>query len=781
MNDATDSRKPENKGESLESRGGPMPDDPRLFQAVQEYLQQLEQGKRPDRREWLARYPDLADALNECLDGLDFVHHAAASVGSGSSPRPVVEPGPALESSTPVGDFQIVREIGRGGMGIVYEAIQLSLGRRVALKVLPLAASFDAKYLQRFRQEAQAAAQLHHSSIVPVYAVGCERGIHYYAMQLIDGQSLDRIVRQLRSEAGMNPVDAASSAAIASRRGSGARHGDSAAPPAADAPPTPLEPEPLPAASGQDALDDLSADLSTHRSRAKEEVYRTAARLMAQAAEALEYAHQEGIVHRDIKPANLLIDTRRNLWITDFGLAQFHADQGLTRTGDLLGTVRYASPEQVSGQRTVLDHRTDVYSLAATFYELLTLQPVFAGPTRHALLHQVLNQDPVAPRSLQPSIPPELETILLKSLSKIPAERYNSARELADDLQRFLHNEPIRARRPTPLERLRKWGRRHPSFVVAAVAVMFVTLVVSGVSNWLVTQANIRTQAALDAERLRAIEAEQRFSQARKAVDLLIEVCENDLADRPHLEQVRKRLLETALVYYQEFVAQHRGSSASQAELVSVEQRLKRVLDDLSVMEGAGQIILLANELVQADLALTEAQLHRVQVIAREFSEKRRELLHDFLRLPLDQRRSRFLELARTNEQAMRSTLTEQQLKRLGQITLQLHGFLAFTQPDIAEILKLTDAQRQAIRLIEMETFTAAWEEENRTQEQPRREFREALFRTAMEKTWALLTAEQQASWKQLTGEPFQGRWSLRPPGPFLVPEAGDAGPKRRD
>ncbi len=402
---------------------------------------------------------------------------------------------------------------------------------------------------------------------------------------------------------------------------------------------------------------------------------------------------------------------------------------------------------------------------------------MFAGPTRHALLHQVLNQEPVAPRSLEPSIPPELETILLKSLSKVPSERYGSARELAEDLQRFLHNEPIRARRPTLLERLRKWGRRHPAFV----AVMFVTLLISGVSNWLITQANIRTQAALDAERLRAREAEQRFSQARKAVDLLIEVCENDLADKPHLEQLRKRLLETALVYYQEFGAQHHGTSASQAELVSVEQRLKTVLDDLSVMEGAGQVILLANERVQADLALNETQLQRVQLLSKQFSERRRELLHDFLRLPGDQRRSRFLELARTNEQAMRATLTEQQIQRLGQITLQLHGFMAFTQPDIATVLKLSETQRQSIHLIEMQTFTAAWEEENLAQEPPRRDFREAMFRTAMEKTLALLTPEQLAKWKQLTGPPFEGRWSMPPPGPFLLPDMGPGDPGRRE
>ena len=182
-------------------------DDPRLAQAVQEYLRELESGKRPDRRQWLERYPDLAVLLDKCLDGLELVHQAAplASPLSENLARP---PGTASEpvAANPLGDFQIVREIGRGGMGIVYEAIQLSLGRRVALKVLPFAATFDSKHLQRFRQEAQAAAQLHHTNIVPVYAVGCERGIHFYAMQLIEGQSLDVLVRQLRQQAGMTPA-----------------------------------------------------------------------------------------------------------------------------------------------------------------------------------------------------------------------------------------------------------------------------------------------------------------------------------------------------------------------------------------------------------------------------------------------------------------------------------------------------------------------------------------------------------------------------------------------
>ena len=200
-----------------------IPDDPRLAQAVREYLKELESGRTPDRRQWLDRYSDLADVLDRCLDGLELVHQAAplASPLSGNVPRLMGSANDPI-SASPLGDFQIVREIGRGGMGIVYEAIQLSLGRRVALKVLPFAATFDAKHLQRFRQEAQAAAQLHHTNIVPVYAVGCERGIHFYAMQLIEGQSLDVLVRQLRQEAGLGPLEGGSGdASSLSRRGNG--------------------------------------------------------------------------------------------------------------------------------------------------------------------------------------------------------------------------------------------------------------------------------------------------------------------------------------------------------------------------------------------------------------------------------------------------------------------------------------------------------------------------------------------------------------------------------
>jgi hypothetical protein len=194
------------------------------------------------------------------------------------------------------------------------------------------------------------------------------------------------------------------------------------------------------------------------------------ARLGIQAAEALEHAHQLGVVHRDVKPGNLLVDERGSLWVADFGLAQFQNDARLTQTGDLVGTLRYMSPEQALAKRVVVDHRTDVYSLGATLYELLTLRPVFPGGDRQELLRQIAFEEPQPPRKVKRAIPAELETIVLKALEKNPADRYATAEELGADLRRFLEDRPILARRPGLAERARKWSRRHPT-VVSSLAV----------------------------------------------------------------------------------------------------------------------------------------------------------------------------------------------------------------------------------------------------------------------------------------------------------------------
>jgi WD40 repeat protein/serine/threonine protein kinase len=452
------------------------PEDPRVIRAVQEYLALMEAGQKPDRAEFLVRHPEVAPALAECLAGLEFVQAAAPEL---SRPGPDGAAEGGLQLALPLGDFRLVREIGRGGMGIVYEAEQLSLNRRVALKVLPFAATMDPRHLQRFKNEAQAAAGLHHTNIVPVHFVGCERGVHFYAMQLIDGQTLGTAIQQLRRQSGLEPAAEVEAAAPATT---------------------------------------LVGALSTEHSITSPGYFRTVARLGIQAAEALEHAHQLGIVHRDIKPGNLLLDGRGHLWVTDFGLARLPGDAGLTLSGDLLGTLRYMSPEQALAQRVVIDHRTDVYGLGATLYELLTLQPVFAGNDRQELLRQIAFEEPQPPRRLNRAVPAELETIVLKALEKDPHDRYPTARELAEDLRRFLEDRPIVARPPSVPQRMRKWALRHKPVVQAAVVVLALAAVGSAVAASVIWQQKEETQEALDAQTKALAEKDRAFKREQDAL-----------------------------------------------------------------------------------------------------------------------------------------------------------------------------------------------------------------------------------------------------------------------
>jgi serine/threonine protein kinase len=425
-------------------------------QVADEFTERRSQGEQPDIEEYAQRYPEVADVLRQVLAALQVLGPADLQAASGSDRREDAAPLAGV-----LGDFRLVREIGRGGMGIVYEAEQLSLGRRVALKVLPFAGALDARQLQRFALEARAAALLHHQSIVPVYFVGCERGVHFYAMQLIEGQTLAQLIRQLRQENGLAPAEP-----------------DAAEPPGPSGAPTtahPPAPQLTPAPAAETAKV-VPASRPTERSLHSREHCRMVARLGVQAAEALDHAHQRGIVHRDVKPGNLLLDGEGNLWVTDFGLARFQSDTKLTLSGDLVGTLRYMSPEQAMAQRVVVDHRTDVYSLGQTLYEVLTLRPAFTGSDRQELLRQIAFEEPSPPRRLNPALPRELETIVLKAAAKHPAERYATAQELAEDLQRFLRDEPIRARRATLGQRLRRWGRRHQTLAWSTTMAALVAL-----------------------------------------------------------------------------------------------------------------------------------------------------------------------------------------------------------------------------------------------------------------------------------------------------------------
>ncbi len=474
------------------------PAEARVLEILDEYLAALRAGRAPDREALLALYPDLAQSLAASFRALDFVHDAGRTL---EAPEAPLDPSP---EGRMLGDYRLLREIGRGGMAVVYEAEQVSLGRHVALKVLPFAAVLDPKHLQRFKNEAQAAAHLHHPHIVPVHAVGCERGVHYYAMQYVEGQSLAVAIREMR--------------------GGGAGEG----------PKTPV---------------------SSHGSNREPAYIRMAAALGVQAAEALDHAHQLGIVHRDVKPGNLLVDQAGTLWITDFGLAHSMKDVGLTITGELLGTIRYMSPEQALAKRVPIDHRTDVYSLGATLYELFTLEPAFPGDDPHLVIQDIAFKEPVLPRRLNPALPRDLETVVLKAMSKDPGGRYATAQEMADDLGRYLENRPIEAKRPGPFRRAAKWGRRHRALVAAAAGVLLLAVAGLATGTALLWREKKQTWREQEHTKVAFERAEANLALALRALD---QIYLDEAEGHPKIrEGLTRGLLERGLGFYEEFAREN--------------------------------------------------------------------------------------------------------------------------------------------------------------------------------------------------------------------------------
>jgi tRNA A-37 threonylcarbamoyl transferase component Bud32 len=385
----------------MQASGGSLSE---LADVLEQYLADLQAGRRPDRAGLLAGHPDLGPQLEEALASLEFIHGA--------------EPG-ADKAPAQLGDFRILREVGRGGMGVVYEAEQISLKRRVALKVLRFGPVVDEVAMQRFQREAETVARLHHTNIVPIFAVGLDQGVRYYAMEFIAGQDLAELAQQARAARQV------------------------------------LRPEDV-------------------------------AKWGLQAADALAHAHERGVIHRDIKPSNIILDAEGRIWLTDFGLARRLDDVTLSLTGALLGTPRYMSPEQAGAASKPLDHRTDIYSLGATLYELATQVPIFDAGSPHELIRLILEAEPIAPRRLVPTLPRDLETIILKCVAKEATQRYASAKSLADDLRAFLEGRAIKARRPSVPEQALRWARKHRrSTTVAAVsALASVMLLVAMAGGW---------------------------------------------------------------------------------------------------------------------------------------------------------------------------------------------------------------------------------------------------------------------------------------------------------
>jgi serine/threonine protein kinase/WD40 repeat protein/tetratricopeptide (TPR) repeat protein len=475
-----------------------------------EFVARQRRGEHPSLSEYTRKYPELAEAILDLFPALAVMEQVKPEHHGFKGDNP---PGPAPMRVQPhaegerIGEFRVLREIARGGMGIVYEAVQESLGRHVALKILPHSGRLTPIQIERFQLEARSAARLHHGNIVPVYGMGEHEGVHYYAMEFIAGHGLDAIlddVRRLRGGASDNvptlaersneppqggPADSESLArslvagAFANIDASGDRTATLAQPDSG-----------TDARSTSDARQNLGTgpassrtpSPSGERSRplgsealsltAQSQLYRSMARIALQAAGALAYAHQQGVLHRDIKPSNLLLDAAGNIWVTDFGLAKLEGSEGPTRTGDIVGTIRYMAPERFDGWA---DCRSDVYSLGATLYELLTLHPLFGSAAQLELIDKVLHDQPEPPRKLDPGIPRDLETIVLKAIAKEPADRYATALALGEDLGRFLEDRPILARRSTALEQSWRWCRRNPWLAGATIAASALTVLLA--------------------------------------------------------------------------------------------------------------------------------------------------------------------------------------------------------------------------------------------------------------------------------------------------------------
>jgi serine/threonine protein kinase len=486
-----------------------MKDDSLLAKLAEDFTARVRQGESPDIEAYALRYPQVAGRIRELFPTLLLLEGAAKTCETVTGVL-----GPAgLAAGAIFGQYRIQRELGRGGMGIVYEAVHVLHEKRVALKVLPLQTPADARQLERFFREARIAAGLNHPNIVPVFDVGHVDNAAYFAMKYVEGHSLDRILRLMQSRA------------------------DPASPPAFDLTPQAYQvlPEGVKAALHADPVSETAGRIRAGVPARFEDYLRWVANLGIQAAKGLAYAHEHKLIHRDIKPSNLLLDKQGVLWIADFGLARRIEDPALTLSGMLIGTPRYMSPEQAEATKRPVDQRSDLYSLGATLYELLTCRPVFEGHTPQEVLLKILVREPAAPRRLNPAIPEALELVVMKAMAKQPEDRYQSARELADDLRRWLHTEPIKASRSGPWERAVRWCRRNSRLAPVVVTAAAVVIAISSLfyAGWVREHSRVQVAAqhASEGQPKAAVSLEQ--SGARGQEPLIQEPIES----RPPIPQ----------------------------------------------------------------------------------------------------------------------------------------------------------------------------------------------------------------------------------------------------
>ncbi|HEV3023178.1 MAG TPA: serine/threonine-protein kinase, partial [Pirellulales bacterium] len=478
-----------------QSQRAPEPDDEILAQFVSDW----EQRGSAVLEEYIRRHPPLESELRALADMQRLL----------SAPRP-----PDGQPSTPkrLGEFFVLRRIGSGGMGDIYEAVQQKLNRRVAVKTMT-STRVDPRTRERFLREQRVLAKLHHTHIVPIHTAGEDGPLQYFAMPFIDGAPLHRVVRmvgELRD--GQSGSNTPSLVALAGQLANESAAGDAAlaAPPLATTlavppkvacdgePPTPAGSLAKSSAAKPASPAEAPSDaVPTGPRTFSMEYFRSAAQVIADAAEALQHAHDVHVLHRDLKPSNIMVDTRGECWLIDFGLAGYlkaaRSAPAAAANGTVVddssatgcvGTLNYMAPEQFEDRADV---RTDVWGLGATLYELLTLQRAFPGTAANAVHQAIVGAEPVHPRKLVANVPHDLAAICRKALARTPADRFQTAREFAADLRRWLAHEPTVARPARPLRRVLLWSRRNNGW--AAAGAMAVIALVCGILALLVSTA----------------------------------------------------------------------------------------------------------------------------------------------------------------------------------------------------------------------------------------------------------------------------------------------------
>ncbi len=560
----------------------PEQDDP-MGPLAESFVERYRRGERPCIDEYARLYPELADRIARLFPTLVLMEELSPETGGSGMD------GQSAQPPRQLGDYEIGEEIGRGGMGVVYRARQISLNREVALKVLARPLGVGSQALQRFRLEARAAGQLHHPHIVPVIEVGEADGMHYYTMQLIQGHGLDLILDELRRQRALPTLAGHSTDRVSNslQQTTSSRKLETFAAALISGEFRPV----------QDTRTSAGAEPRIVPTGVSAPVrpgyFRRVAEIGTQLADSLEFAHSAGILHRDVKPSNVLVDNSGNVWVTDFGLAKAlekatDSPAELTRTGDVIGTIQYMAPERFRGWS---DPRSDVYGLGMTLYEMLTFRPAFVDHDRLKLMEQVRTGTPASPRTLNTSIPRDLETIVLKSIEKDPSARYVSAAEMAADLRRYLEGRLILARRSSIRERVWQTCRRNP--LVSVLSGLLVGLIVVA---WLGMLFLWREAVASDSDAREHLAAERRnLNLAVAAVEEFSTNVSSDPRLREHdLRPLRQTLLKTAVEFHETLAGLREGAEQGRIDLARSYRGLARLTAEIESHQRAIELCLLA-------------------------------------------------------------------------------------------------------------------------------------------------------------------------------------------